>query len=496
MKRKAETTPDSVDQKLFWRWLQSDCKKWFDDLDLQQLGIRTDARACDALRRFLCMRWFSRVWTWQEKEVATKATVFIGDIQISWERLRLSMLLFMAHDMSDNRLTSVRVLPGRQYLHVLDSINISDSPDLLDIVMNVRHRETQHRRDKIFGALGASVRYKLPVDTTHFFQLLNYGYLQTPELYKEFARYWIQDKQDLRVLQACNPAHKKIQELPSWVADWSDTTASHQLTTRLYTASRRTKVQVQFHYHKNSDEVRLRGIEIDKIKIVCHDKGINNIEENLIDESAAWDPFAEVLIEPFAFLYIAGLYPHLMPSLLEDLDKSWLEAGREIQWDKVYEATGEETTEAFWRTLLVDHDQYAQDALNRRIPLTTDVTSLFDHWAHRKGVWLGFPRQVVYDYKELPRLTRLWREKLQSSMLHKRFFVTEKGLIGVAPANVKVGDIVCVLFGGHVPFGLRPVEGSDCFELVEEIYLHGFMDGKAVDMAHKGELEEKEFRIQ
>jgi hypothetical protein len=78
--------------------------------------------------------------------VARKATVYIGDVTISWERLRLSMLLFMSPDLSDNRLTPVRVLPGRQYLHVLDSLNIADSSDLLDIVINVRRRSTQHRR--------------------------------------------------------------------------------------------------------------------------------------------------------------------------------------------------------------------------------------------------------------------------------------------------------------------------------------------------------------
>jgi len=82
---------------------------------------------------------------------------------------------------------------------------------------------TQHRRDKIFGVFGA---LKPSADTEHFSQLLNYGYLQAPDLYKEFSRYWIKDKEDLRVLQACNPV-KKIEELPSWVADWSDVSPSH-----------------------------------------------------------------------------------------------------------------------------------------------------------------------------------------------------------------------------------------------------------------------------
>ena len=56
MKRKAESTPDSVDQKLFWKWLQTDCQEWFDGIDLREMGIRTDPRACDALRKLLSMR--------------------------------------------------------------------------------------------------------------------------------------------------------------------------------------------------------------------------------------------------------------------------------------------------------------------------------------------------------------------------------------------------------------------------------------------------------
>lgn len=38
--------------------------------------------------------------------------------------------------------------------------------------------------------------------------------------------------------------------------------------------------------------------------------------------------------------------------------------------------------------------------------------------------------------------------------------------------------IVCVLFGGQVLFVLRG--GPDCWELVGECYIHGFMDGEAV----------------
>jgi hypothetical protein len=441
------------------------------------------------------MRWFDRVWTWQEKEVAKRATVIIGDISISWERLRLSMLLYMGHDLSDNRQTPNRILPGREYLHVLDSLNISDSPDLLDVVINVRHRSTEHRRDKIFGVLGAAGMCKNPEDSVHFNQLVNYGYLQTPDLYKEFSRYWMKERDDLRVLQACNPSKKRITELPSWVADWSDTTPSHQLTTRLYNAAEHTKVNVVFHYHKNSDEIQLRGVQVDHIKTICHDDRLDTIENHFMNESAHWDPFTEDLAEPYAALYCAGLYKKHLPSLLQG---DWLSVGRDIRWDKPYAPTGEPIGEAFWRTLLEDHDLYARDSLNRRIPLTTDVCEIFDHFAHHKALSRGFwPRSV---HERRGEISLRWVERLQRSLVNKRFFLTEKGYIGLAPSSARAGDLICVFLGGKVPFGLRERldrsgKSLGNFELVEEIYLHGFMDGRAIDYRNKGELKQVDFRI-
>jgi hypothetical protein len=74
--------------------------------------------------------------------------------------------------------------------------------------------------------------------------------------------------------------------------------------------------------------------------------------------------------------------------------------------------------------------------------------------------------------------------------MYKRFFVTESGLLGVAPSNVRDGDLVCVMLGGKVPFGLREMEEQ--YQLVEEAYLHGYMDGRAIDLAHEGkEVEGK-----
>lgn len=76
----------------------------------------------------------------------------------------------------------------------------------------------------------------------------------------------------------------------------------------------------------------------------------------------------------------------------------------------------------------------------------------------------------------------------------KRFFVTERGHIGWGPNSSKVGDRVAVLLGAQVPFLLREVqpgiggEGHADFALVGEAYVHGIMDGEALAGVEQGIL--------
>ncbi|KAF7513250.1 hypothetical protein GJ744_010646 [Endocarpon pusillum] len=485
-----ESTPDAIDQKRFWEWLQLECQSFFDGINIKSLGIRTDDRAWDALRRLLSRRWFDRLWTWQEKELARHATVHIGDKSVLWAELRLSMLLIRAHDLSETRLTPFPAMPGREYLHVLDSLNIGRSPDLLDIMINVRHRDTQLAQDKIFGVLGAAAAYcNKPSDVVAYFsRFVSHRYLTTQDLYKEFSRYWIKEKGDLRVLQACNPSTKKMAELPSWVVDWSDTTPSHQLSTRLYNAAKGTQVKVEHAHHINSNGIQLRGVRVDRIKTVCHDKNMETIEGKLANYSLQWDPWKDRLLQRYAGMYAAGVRGK---SLSASLNGNWLQAARQIDWNGVYMPTGQPMREAYWRTLLVDHNPYITASADQRIVDEVKIHSVFDRWAWRRGFTRSLLPTTMRPRKPTSISFERWLETLQGSLLFKRFFVTETGLIGLAPSDIQDGDLVCVFLGGRVPFILR--QKGDHYTLVKDSYLHGFMDGRAIELAHEGQLEISNF---
>lgn len=58
-----------------------------------------------------------------------------------------------------------------------------------------------------------------------------------------------------------------------------------------------------------------------------------------------------------------------------------------------------------------------------------------------------------------------------------RFFVTERGYIGVGPHTTKVDDMICVFAGGVVPFVLE--ENYCTYTVVGECYVHGIMYGES-----------------
>src|SRR3569833_263089 len=63
------------------------------------------------------------------------------------------------------------------------------------------------------------------------------------------------------------------------------------------------------------------------------------------------------------------------------------------------------------------------------------------------------------------------------------FFLTKRGYIGLGTYHLQVEDSVHILFGGRVPFVLRARHdvGHHCYSYVGHAYVHGFMDGEALE---------------
>lgn len=81
-----------------------------------------------------------------------------------------------------------------------------------------------------------------------------------------------------------------------------------------------------------------------------------------------------------------------------------------------------------------------------------------------------------------------------ASVAEGRVFArTDRWYYVLGPAAMKTGDLICVFFGAKVPFCLRPA--GEKYLLVGECYVHGLMNGEAIDMLSRQELVEMKFEI-
>ncbi|KAH8693351.1 hypothetical protein GQ44DRAFT_719686 [Phaeosphaeriaceae sp. PMI808] len=80
------------------------------------------------------------------------------------------------------------------------------------------------------------------------------------------------------------------------------------------------------------------------------------------------------------------------------------------------------------------------------------------------------------------------------SCLRRCFFLTSQHYMGIGPAMIRPGDVVCVLFGGNAPFILR--QNGQFYELVGPAYFHGFMKGEAIEAVESGRLSRTWFHLQ
>lgn len=86
-----------------------------------------------------------------------------------------------------------------------------------------------------------------------------------------------------------------------------------------------------------------------------------------------------------------------------------------------------------------------------------------------------------------------WSRAANGASTKRVFARTKKGYYVLGPNVMKEGDIVSVLYGGKMPFVLRP--WGRFFLLVGECYVHGLMKGEVLDLQEQNCLAKQVFNI-
>ncbi|KAF8860222.1 hypothetical protein BDZ45DRAFT_649083 [Acephala macrosclerotiorum] len=146
--------------------------------------------------------------------------------------------------------------------------------------------------------------------------------------------------------------------------------------------------------------------------------------------------------------------------------------------------SGDFVPEKFWRTLVGD-----------RGPNCSNAPS----WYHRALLYclshgMGNvdvnTNKLIAEYEAESSLVVDFLRRVQSVIWNRKFLVCSSGdWVGLAPMAAFPGDVICILYGCSVPVLLRPqftsssISGAtpDYWSVVGECYVHGIMDGEAVD---------------
>ena len=301
---------------------------------------------------------------------------------------------------------------------------------LTQLLLHTLGNKAKDPRDKVFALFG----------------ITNAGYEKTParpdysrtveEVYISVARFLVEDDYSLKILSAVQHAHADS-ALPSWVPDWRirhrirllDATESY-LNNRAH-GPRQTYPVITCIPHPR--KLALDGFTFD----VIHTLHSGEVGFDVEDEAD------RILFHSLRDRrLIAGIVGH----------------------DKIYPPTQEDIEIAWLRTisagLFPDGTQLATFFAGARYPR-------YVRWQSADDGSILPPTEVV---DEIFSFVPLWTKG-------RRTFVTQKGFLGLGPAEVEAGDVVCILFGGDLPYLVRPLD-QDEFTFLGPSYVHGIMNGE------------------
>ncbi|KAI0855569.1 HET-domain-containing protein [Xylaria cubensis] len=161
-----------------------------------------------SLRHLLGRQYFSRAWVLQDVALARTATVICGDMQITWRQLCNFNLETGFWERRIRELLDTSLLKMKE-------AELYTTPhrflDLLDISRRCKARDP---RDKVYALVG------LILDHRSIGLVADYN-LTTKELYIQVALVVAMRHGWANVLFRAGTTNRSIDELPSWVPDWS-----------------------------------------------------------------------------------------------------------------------------------------------------------------------------------------------------------------------------------------------------------------------------------
>lgn len=396
--------------------------------------------------------YWRRAWVIQEVQVARRITVLCGGDKIEW--VALLGVQRMLWDEHANSLIALAGSTGRlSNLHYwirgrgargLDHLPREPKGDLFRTLLFHRLKESTDPRDKIYSLLGlTSASGELEIDYKK----------DVRQVYIDATTYVIRTSRKLDVLWAI-PPHRNRFNLPSWVSDWS------------IDEERQTELAW--------------GLQEPKLEYIYHASGTRGAE-------AAVRPEEGVLVaRGLIVTTIVQIGGAAEMTHSRDLRQAIIAIHAWRRLVEEYQGDDDTTVETFSRTL----------RCGRKRPDVSDDHGIFSRkllhiMARVKMLTTEAQIKLLKESTEKDDvLAKAEIEGIAQQIFKRRFYLSSSGIMGLAPEDAKVADVVCVLLGCSVPVVLRAV--GKHYIHVGDVYLDGYMSGRAIEESDSSDFEDFE----
>jgi hypothetical protein len=433
------------------------------DQMMEILGPCGDVMYWQSMAKLFRRRYFSRVWIIQEIILARKAMVFCGRHSISWDEL-----VKASHFVAVTAWKTWIIAQSHHPFHhtIPTALYYSKHRDdrglsrMLYYLALGRRFMALDDRDKIYALLGVggSVAGKRRLYPDYNKSVVN--------IYTDAAIQILIDSDRLDLLaHAEGDEFHKMKDLPSWVPDWSCTQRVGIEGVDIPRFSAAGSVTPNIYIDEGRRTLTVKGVKLDDLVLVGESK------RDLL----------------------AGKQ---IPGWLEILERA----------PPIY-CTGESRFDVLWRTLIAN-----TAGVPARYPASSKYGAAFSIWfqsiiqtccdetmANYVLSLLSKPNgdAVMPDtdtsvsmrildggwYYANPTKHSVSKDDYGTTYYHAQFlrlFLTKNGYLGVGSESLTVHDSVWIIAGSSIPLVLREAEPGK-FKLVGGVYVHGFMNGQAME---------------
>jgi hypothetical protein len=438
-------------------------------------------REWTAFRNLFERGWWTRTWAVQEFILGKEVDFVCGQRIMAAKKLEqalghayhyglsLSKLLHDRHAISFNTVTLRNII---MLMSCRKWRELGKASPLLPILNVVNWTSCSDPRDKVYGILGI-------VADPHIARISPDYNLQTHEVYTKLVRCHIESSCRLDILGFAKPS-SILEELPGWVPDWSVTSVRWPLNQLVRgSASRRTEycaaksMDASYFFSPDSSVLTCRGALIDGVDGISlattpeypsdmgelQSRSSANAYGDEVDMfDALWRTFVGNATYPEEPDIEAPLSfrPLFIKKCLK-AEANFSADDRDSHWQPQSAGLGNDTLGTWYCNVR-----------GFRVAGKRLSSMLLDHG--KKYVATDTPVSAAVSFA--------FEQSIQIMQSGRRLITTTNGYIGLAPSGVERGDKVCVLLGCHVPLVLRPVGGQ--FKVLGDAYLHGIMQGEAV----------------